>query len=346
LVTGVPGWLGNRLVKILVKGLPDLPELSENSTGRLVRCLYLPNSDIKHILSLGKNVSCIKGDITKPETLINFFQDVEGSTLFHIAGIVHPMQGIRQLYRVNVEGTKNVLRSAVVSGIKRVIIVSSNSPVGCNPHQGHLFDETSPYNPYLSYGRSKMIMEKMVHEISESGSIEIVIIRPPWFYGPDQPPRQTLFFKMIRDGKMPIVGSGKNLRSMAYVDNICQGLLLCEKVENAKGKIYWIADACPYSMNEIVDTVENLLEDEFNIPVKHKRLKLPCLAGNFAERIDRAFQSIGRYNEKIHVLGEMNKNIACSIERARDELGYDPKINLEEGMRRAITWCLERGLIK
>ena len=61
---------------------------------------------------------------------------------------------------------------------------------------------------------------------NRSGRLETVIVRPPWFYGPYQPPRQSLFFRMIRDGKAPIVGDGNNLRSMAYIDNLSQGLIL------------------------------------------------------------------------------------------------------------------------
>jgi nucleoside-diphosphate-sugar epimerase len=86
-----------------------------------------------------------------------------------------------------------------------------------------------------------------------------------------------MFFSMIKNGKMPIVGSGENLRSMAYVDNICQGLLLCTQVEQAKGKTYWIADERPYTMNEIVDTVERVLRKRLQYqmqPQAHASAKL------------------------------------------------------------------------
>src|SRR5262249_60306968 len=89
--------------------------------------------------------------------------------------------------------------------------------------------------------RSKMLMEVLVNDLARTArnrkeAFETVLIRPPWFYGPNQPPRQTLFFRMIRDGKMPIVGSGQNLRSMGYVDNLCQGLLLAATAEAAGGR--------------------------------------------------------------------------------------------------------------
>ena len=72
-------------------------------------------------------------------------------------------------------------------------------------------------------------------------------------------------------------------------------------------------------------------------------MRLPSIAAEIAYYVDAAIQATGLYHQKIHVLSEMNKNIACSIERARTELGYEPKIALREGMRRSIQWCLDQG---
>ena len=149
---------------------------------------------------------------------------------------------------------------------------------------------------------------------------------------------------MIRDGKAPIVGSGQNLRSMAYVDNLCQGLLLAAMVERAAGQVYWIADRRPYTMNEVIDTVERLLETEFGHKCAHKRMRLPGLASDVAYVMDFALQSLGLYHQKIHVLSEMNKTIACSVAKAENELGYHPTVALEEGMRRSLRWCREKGI--
>jgi len=228
--------------------------------------------------------------------------------------------------------------------VRRAVVVSSNSPIGCNPFPEHLFDESSPYNPYMNYGRSKVKMEAAVKEIEVRGKLETVIVRPPWFYGPDQPPRQTQFFTMIRQGKGPIVGSGCNMRSMVYIDNLCQGMMLAALTERAHGQIYWIADLRPYSMNEILDTVEQLLADEFKIPVKYKRLRLPGFASEIALLADKTIQGLGLYQMQIHVLSEMNKNIACSVAKAQRELDYKPTVALEEGMRRSIAWCIQEGI--
>jgi nucleoside-diphosphate-sugar epimerase len=193
----------------------------------------------------------------------------------------------------------------------------------------------------MGYGKSKMLMELEIKErIVKGGGPETVIIRAPWFYGPFQPPRQTEFFRMIRDGKAPILGEGINRRSMSYIDNLAQGMILAGKTEKAAGQIYWIADRRPYEMREIVDTIEEILEKDFGIPCRHKRMKLPSIAADIARLMDFFMQKAGLYHQKIHVLSEMNQSIACSVEKAVKELGYNPQVDLREGMRRSIEWLI------
>ncbi|MDP3507093.1 MAG: NAD(P)-dependent oxidoreductase [Candidatus Melainabacteria bacterium] len=354
IVTGVPGWLGSNLVQALLNGLPESKTAGHTTTlnpsllkpqARAVRALCLKAGDTGELAELGSNLSVIKGDLTNGEGLEALTEGAGGATVFHVAGVIHPSRSRKEFYDVNFEGTKRLLTAAIKAGCKRFIYVSSNSPIGCNNSSkaADIFDEQSPYNPYMHYGRSKMMAEELVNAAGRKSNLETVIIRPPWFYGPRQPPRQTMFFSMIKNGKMPIVGSGENLRSMAYIDNICQGLLLCTHLEQAKGKTYWIADERPYTMNEIVDTVERVLENDFNIKCSHKRMHLPSLASDVAYIVDSTLQGFGLYHQKFHVLSEMNKNIACKIDLAQAELGYNPQINLEEGMRRSIKWILDHG---
>jgi nucleoside-diphosphate-sugar epimerase len=341
LVTGANGWLGSRLVESLGRGLPQPETLRQPDSQAPIRCLVLPGQDTTPLKKISSRVEIIVGDIRRPADCERFCAGAQDAVLFHTAGMIHPRR-VREFYAINRDGTANLLEAAIRAGVRRAVIVSSNSPCGCNPHPDHLFDEQSPYHPYLNYGRSKMEMELAVKHLADR--IETVIVRAPWFYGPNQPPRQTLFFKMIRDGKAPIVGNGQNLRSMAYVDNLCQGLLLAAQVERAKGQTYWIADRRPYTMNEIVDTVERLLETEFGQKCAHKRLRLPGFASSIAYAMDATLQSLGFYHQKIHVLSEMNKTIACSVAKAERELGYHPTVGLEDGMRRSIQWCLDQGM--
>lgn len=343
LVTGVPGWLGTHFLKALCGKISELKELSPIDETDEVRCLVQPGIDSSIIENIDQRIKVFEGDVTALNSLHEFFDGTKGSILFHLVGIIHPSGGIKQIFDVNVKGTENVLMSAIQNNVKRIIAISSNSPVGVNPHEDHLFTEDSPINPYLAYGRSKMLMENIVNQAFQENKIESVLLRPCWFYGPGQPERQSLFFTMIKEGKGPIVGSGENKRSMSYIENICQAMLLAAVSKRANGQTYWVADENPYTMNEIIDTVEKILETEFSFKVSHKRLKLPNIASKVAYIIDWMLQKLGLYHQKIHVLSEMNKTIACSITKAQDELNYNPKVDLEEGMKRSIKWAIDAG---
>ncbi len=116
------------------------------------------------------------------------------------------------------------MAAALGHGVRRVVHVSSNSPFGTNPHPGDTFRNDEPYHPYYGYGRSKMQAELRVLDAVDRG-LDAVIVRPPWFYGPFQPARQTTFFRMVRTGRFPVIGDGQQRRSMAYVDNLVQGVV-------------------------------------------------------------------------------------------------------------------------
>ena len=85
------------------------------------------------------------------------------------------------------------------------------------------------------------------------------------------------------------------------------------------------------------------METEFSVRCRRRRLRLPGIAAEVAYLCDWALQAVGLYHQKIHVLSEMNKTIACDISKAKNELGYAPAIDLEEGMRRSIADVLTRG---
>jgi len=342
LVTGFPGWLGNRLVQFLHERHPDLPQNGAAPSYSRVRALVLPGTPEAPIRERYPDIELVEGDVRDPGAVGRFCAGSEGATVFHLAGIIHPDK-LRDLYEINTDGTRHLLAAAAAAGVKRVVATSSNSPAGVSRDPKERFDESSPYRPYMTYGKSKKLMEDALNAANASGAVETVITRPCWFYGPEQPPRQSTFFQMIRQGKAPIVGSGEARRSMSYVDNTAQGLLLAAGSERAAGETYWLADERPYSMNEIIDTVEDLLENEFGMEVAHDRMKLPSVASEVALAVDATLQRAGVYHQKIHVLSEMNKTIACSVDKARDQLGYRPGVELREGMRRSIAWCIENG---
>jgi nucleoside-diphosphate-sugar epimerase len=195
----------------------------------------------------------------------------------------------------------------------------------------------------MNYGRSKMEMDKLAMDFHRHGELELVIVRSPWFYGPHQPPRQKLFFEMVRDGKAPIVGNGEKMRSMSYTGNLAEGLLLAASSPLAAGQLYWMADERPYTMNEIVDTIERLMEPEFDQGCVHRRPWLPGWVSEAALVADAALQSAVHYHQKVDVLSEMNKTIARGIRKAKEELGYAPATSIEEGMRKSLTEIFKKS---
>jgi len=329
-VTGAAGWLGQNLVRALA------------GSGRRVRCLVHDAAEGPLLELVGPTVEPVVGDTRDPSAVDRLFDGVGPSTVFHAAAVIHPEGGTRAFFDVNVGGTQLVLDRARRAGARRFLHVSSNSPFGANPSADHRFTEESPYNPYLGYGQSKYEAEQLVGQAGRRGDMATVILRAPWFYGPYQPARQTRFLSAVRRGRFPLIGDGTNRRSMVYTDNLVQGLLRAEATEAAAGRSYWIADAEPYAMAEVLATVRAAFEAE-GLAVSSRQVRVPAVVGVVAERVDRVLQARGRYVQPVHVLGELKDTIACDISRAREELGYEPEVDLLEGMRRSIRWCRERG---
>jgi nucleoside-diphosphate-sugar epimerase len=330
-VTGASGWLGRALVNRL---------LADEARPRL-RLLARTIAESHDLAALG-DVEVVIGDISKPDTMARLLHHTGSATdVIHTAGIIHPTT-TRQFFEINTDGTRYVAEAALDHGVRRLVHISSNSPFGTNPHNGDTFRANEPYHPYYGYGQSKMQGELAVFEAIDRG-LDATVVRPPWFYGPFQPPRQTTFFRLIRAGRFPVVGDGEQRRSMVYVDNLVDGVLAAELTPAAKGRGYWVADERPYTVNEIVATVGRALTDE-GFSVKAPTTRLPAMAGRVAELADRVVQGLGRYQQQLHVLGEMNHTIACDISATRDELGYEPRVALYDGMRTSIRWCVEQGL--
>ena len=339
-ITGAGGWLGTGLVSAFTA------TGDRERDGRL-RLLVRDHDDEARLLAMTDRghaaVDIVVGDISRFDTVERLFDGLTGTVdVIHTAGVIHPAS-MDEFEQVNHIGTANVLAVAAAGGTRRMVHVSSNSPFGTNPERRDTFRNDEPYHPYLGYGHSKMEAELRVTEAAERG-LDVVMVRPPWFYGPHQPARQTTFFTLVRTGRFPVFGDGGQRRSMVYIDNLVDGIVRAELTPTDAGLGWWIADARAYTVAEIVDTVGRALRDEGFDDVKPNRLRLPELLGDVAERLDGIVQGTGRYVQQLHVLGEMNKTIAVDIAAARRDLGYEPAVELYEGMRRSIPWCLEQGI--
>ena len=328
-VTGADGWLGQNLVRALAP------------TRARVRCL-VHDAALRPIVELaGPSVEVIEGDVRDPAALDRLFDGVGRASVFHAAGLIHPRR-LRELFDVNVGGTQLVLDRARRAGTWRFVHVSSNSPFGANAHPGDRFDESSAPNPYMAYGRSKLEAEQLVAREHDRGDLATTIVRPPWFYGPFQSERQTTWFRAVRTGRFPLVGDGTQRRSMVFTGNLVAGLLRAEVAAAAPGRAWWIADARPYALSEVLATVRKALAAE-GLAVTGTIRRIPRLAGVLAATADGVLQGRDRYAQTVHVLGELKDTIACDIGAAQRELGYEPATSLLDGMRASVRWCLERG---
>jgi nucleoside-diphosphate-sugar epimerase len=330
-VTGAAGWLGQNLVRALT------------DRGR-VRCLVSRADEASIVEIVAPNIEAVVGDVRDPAVADRLFEGVGAdTTVFHAAAVIHPAARVRELYDVNVGGTQLVLDRARRAGVARFVHVSSNSPFGANATPGGRFDESSPPNPYMGYGRSKLEAEGIVRRAHERGGVPTVIVRPPWIYGPFQPDRQSRWFAAVRTGRFPIIGDGTQRRSMVYAGNLVHGLLRAEVADAAPGRAWWIADPEPYELREILETVRGALAAE-GLRVSGTLRHVPRVVGSVAEKLDGLLQSRGRYQQAVHVLGELKDTIACDVGAAQRELGYRPEVGLFDGMRASIRWCLGRGM--
>jgi nucleoside-diphosphate-sugar epimerase len=332
-VTGAAGWLGQNLVRAL----------AEQPRRERIRCLVRDATDAASLEVVDPRIEAIPGDVRDPAIIDVLFDGVGPASVFHSAAVIHPQRFVREMFDVNVGGTQLVLDRARRVGATRFMHVSSNSPFGANASPGERFDEDSPYAPYMGYGESKLEAEQLVQRSCERGDLATVILRPPWFYGPFQPERQTTFFASVRRGTFPLIAPGTQRRSMVYTGNLVQGLLRAETSDAAPGHAYWIADAEPYELQDVLRIVGEALEAEGLQVTRRAPIKIPRVVGVFAEKADRALQASGRYVQAVHVLGELKDTIACDISRARKDLGYEPNVALLEGMRASVRFCLERG---
>lgn len=333
-VTGGGGWFGRSFLASIAETPLSIP-VDE------VRVFVQHAGDVPAVLASLPDAKVYVGDVRSSSDLDELFAGLDQVNLVHSAAVIHPA-AVEDFFTINADGTRNVVSTALGHGLRRMVHVSSNSPIGTNPSPEEVFRDNEPYNPYYGYGKSKMQAELIVQELLGAADVPGTIVRPPWFYGPYQPERQARFLKTVRLGKFPLVGKGLNKRSMVYTDNLALGVRLAAQSDRPGVGTYWIADERPYTMLEVLDAVREAARAE-GLEVVDKVMRLPNAAGQAAERVDAFLQKRGKYQQEIHVAGELNKTIACSIEGARRDLGYEPQVSLVEGMRRSYRYGLENG---
>jgi nucleoside-diphosphate-sugar epimerase len=282
----------------------------------------------------GIDAEVVYGDLLDFASLERAVEGVD--TVLHAAAVVH-VRRIDQYYSVNSEGTRGLARAAAAADVRRFVYLSSNAAAGKSRSSEWLSRETDEDRPLGHYGRSKWLGERWLFETP--GPMERTVLRSCMFYGPPVPQRHVDVYRRLLSGRMPLVDGGNYTRSLTHIDNLVQAIRLALCMGAARGQVFNIADSEPYTTKGVVEAMARALG------VEPRYLRLPAAAADIAYRADWLLSTVGLYQQTVHIVGEANWNVGVSIDKARRALGYAPRVGIDEGMRGAVAWCRERGLL-
>jgi len=322
LITGASGFIGSHLTQRLV------------DMGYEVYCLRRGGSDTRWLRGL--NVNFVYGDCCDSGSLEGCIKDYD--YVFHLAGLIKA-NNEKDFYMVNERGTENLIETIGRGSrnIKRFVYLSSLSAHGPASGAEAPPSEDDRPHPVSHYGRSKLKGEEVV--IRHSSELPVSILRPSVVYGPRD--RQfRLFFRLINKGIAPYWGRGHT--SLVYIDDMIDAIVLSATRDEAIGRVYFISDGMVYSNDRILEEIERA------VGKRARRLRLPRvllrLVGILGDGIGKITGRTTMINrDKIKEI--MYNDWVCNIKRAREELGYSPKVDIREGMRWTAEWYRIHGWI-
>ncbi|MBN2143270.1 MAG: NAD(P)-dependent oxidoreductase [Candidatus Aureabacteria bacterium] len=324
LITGGTGFSGSRLAEhLLAKGF---------------EITILDNQKGLFYSSLAQKTKIILASVTDREAVRESLDGVEG--VFHLAAAFRKINVPNKVYwDVNVEGTRILCEESLKHPLKKFVYCSTQGVHGDihNPPG----DENSPVLPVDYYQYTKFEGEKVVKIFSEKG-LPSVILRPMGIYGPGDPARFLMLFRQVQKGFFPMFGSGNVFFHPLYVDNLNDSFVNAFESDKIHAEEYLIGDEQYLTIKELVKKVG----ESMGIQVKIIHLPfLPvyltaCLC-EFACMPFRIPPPIFRRRVDWY-----RQNRAFKIDKAKNELHYQPKINLEEGLKRTAQWYKENGFIK
>jgi nucleoside-diphosphate-sugar epimerase len=307
LVTGGAGFIGSNLVRALLDRGEDVRVIDNFSTGNRA-----------NLAELGGEVEVVEGELRSYERVHAATRGVE--IVFHqgaLPSVPRSVQDPLTTGAVNVEGTLNVLLAARDERVRRVVFASSSSVYGNSGALPRI--ETANPDPISPYGVSKLAAERYCVSFSRVYPLETVALRYFNVFGPNQDPGSQYaavvprFVTTIADGRpIPIYGDGEQRRDFTYVTNVVEANLLAAEAKDVSGAVVNVATGRGFTVNELADTIGATL----GLPVERE---------HHPERP-----------------GEVRDSWA-DVTRARELLGYEPRITLEEGLRLAAEAFLERA---
>lgn len=332
LVTGGTGFIGSHLVEKLLSEDKNVVVLTLNKP---IDSIEYENLEIIK----QKGAKILYGDLRDKQSL---YGAVRGNdVVFHLGAISRPMNIPKNVYYdTNCNGTKNILDVSKECGIKRFIHVSTVSVLGTSP-DGHPLKENEVQVEDSDYGLSKRFGEDMAMEFYEKHNFPVVILRPCLMYGPRCTVRLVIF-KFVQNRLFPLFNSGKAKMEFCYVDNLIQSLMLAAENDTIIGEIFNITDGESYEIRRILSAIAVALD------VSPPFIKLPLVLGKILGYCSEiSSKIIGIYppfsSNTVNWMSRDMNVYDCS--KAKDLLGYDPKINLEEGIIRTVRWFREKGYL-
>jgi nucleoside-diphosphate-sugar epimerase len=266
--------------------------------------------------------AAVVGDIDGDTDWTKALNDID--IVIHLAARVHVMKErsanpLADFRKVNVEGTRSLAESAARAGVKRFVYVSS---VKVNGEEAVCpYSELDEPNPQDAYGTSKWEAELALHKISAETKLEVVIVRPPLVYGTGVKGNFSQMIKVLAKGIPLPLASVKNLRSLIYVENLVDALILCATHPNAAGQTYLVSDGEDISTPDLLRKLSNAM----NKPAK----LLPC---------SPVFMSLaGRLFGKSDQIDRLTSSLQVDSTKIRRELGWKPPFKLDEGLKAAVS---------
>lgn len=325
LVTGGTGFTGKALVRRML------------DRGHAVVALdYQEGHRTQDLRDWGADL--VIGSVTDRETVRRCMKGVD--VVHHVAAAFRELSVPRRHYHdVNVEGTSNVLEAALAEGVRKFVYCST-----CGVH-GNVDDppggEDAPIQPADYYQQTKYEAEPLVSAYLARG-LKTTTLRPAAIYGPGDPGRFYMIFRQLERGWFPMIGNGKVLYHPLYIDNFLDAFELAMDESKGLGEAYLIADEEYVTIEELVRRAAAAM----GVEPRFRRLPAwPIVAiGHVVETICRPL----RIEPPIHPrrVDWYRQTRAFRIDKARNELGYRPRIGLEEGLRRACAWYRQEGMLR
>ena len=324
LVTGGTGFTGSALVLRLLE------------QGYQLRSLDYQKGILYHQLEKA-GAELVLGSITDSVLVQKSMEGVD--FVFHLAAAFRELNvPDKHYYDVNVNGTRNVMEAARKQGVMKVVYCSTQGVHGHikNPPG----DENSLIAPEDYYQQTKYEGELVVNEFIKDG-MNATIIRPTAIYGPGDPGRFVMIYKRVKNGSFPMFGSGDTFYHPVYIDNLVDAFLITMEPEKGKGETYIIADEEYLAIKELVKKVGQAMD--IDVKIKHYPILPLIIAGHICEKACKPFGITPPiFPRRVDWFRQVR---AFRIDKAKRDLGYQPKVDIDEGLKRTAEWYKKEGYL-